>query len=124
MIIATDGIWQYMSNQNVAAIAQAHYEQGAAEAAANAIVRRAAQLWRDVSLHPPNLSLERGLSRRHYMRRHLPRSQADRAKPVPQRAARGAEGARREEGGNLTLEQSRVGGQPPEGLLGPKEVSA
>jgi serine/threonine protein phosphatase PrpC len=42
LIIATDGIWQYMTNQNVAAIAQAHFEQGAAEAAANAIVRRAA----------------------------------------------------------------------------------
>jgi hypothetical protein len=38
-----------MTNQNVAAIAQAHFDQGAAEAAANAIVRRAAQLWRDVS---------------------------------------------------------------------------
>ena len=42
IIIATDGIWQYMTNQNVAAIAQAHFDQGAAEAAANAIVRRAA----------------------------------------------------------------------------------
>ena len=50
IIIATDGIWQYMSNTNVASIAQAHFEQGAAEAAANAIVRRAAQLWRDVSV--------------------------------------------------------------------------
>lgn len=39
-----------MSNTNVASIAQAHFEQGAAEAAANAIVRRAAQLWRDVSV--------------------------------------------------------------------------
>ncbi len=26
IVIATDGIWQYMSNQNVAAIAQAHFE--------------------------------------------------------------------------------------------------
>ena len=36
-----------MSNQNVANIALAHYQQGAAEAAANAIVRRATQLWRE-----------------------------------------------------------------------------
>ena len=40
-VIASDGIWEFMSNQNVANIALAHYEQGAAEAAANAIVRRA-----------------------------------------------------------------------------------
>ena len=36
-----------MSNQNVANIAIAHFESGAAEAAANAIVRRATQLWRE-----------------------------------------------------------------------------
>jgi serine/threonine protein phosphatase PrpC len=42
IIVASDGIWEFMSVQNVASIAQAHFEQGAAEAAANAIVRRAA----------------------------------------------------------------------------------
>ena len=47
MIIASDGIWEFMSNQNVANIALAHYNAGAAEAAANAIVRRATQLWRE-----------------------------------------------------------------------------
>ena len=47
LIIASDGIWEFMSNQNVANIALAHYEAGAAEAAANAIVRRATQLWRE-----------------------------------------------------------------------------
>ena len=47
MIIASDGIWEFMSNQNVANIALAHYQAGAAEAAANAIVRRATQLWRE-----------------------------------------------------------------------------
>ena len=41
LIIASDGIWEFMSNSNVANIALAHYEAGAAEAAANAIVRRA-----------------------------------------------------------------------------------
>ena len=45
--MASDGIWEHMTNQNVAAIAQAHFEQGAAEAAANAIVRRATQLWKE-----------------------------------------------------------------------------
>lgn len=38
-----------MTVQNVAQIAQAHYEAGQAEAAANAIVKRATQLWKDVS---------------------------------------------------------------------------
>ena len=47
MIIASDGIFELMTNQNVANIALAHYETGAAEAAANAIVRRATQLWRE-----------------------------------------------------------------------------
>ena len=41
MILASDGIWEFMTNQNVANIAMAHYAAGAAEAAANAIVRRA-----------------------------------------------------------------------------------
>ena len=40
-IIASDGIFEFMSNQNVANIAMAHFESGQAEAAANAIVRRA-----------------------------------------------------------------------------------
>ena len=47
LILASDGIWQYMTAQNVAQIAQAHYESGQAEAAANAIIRRATQLWKD-----------------------------------------------------------------------------
>lgn len=47
MVIASDGIWEFMSNQNVANIALAHYDAGAAEAASNAIVRRATQLWRE-----------------------------------------------------------------------------
>ena len=46
-IIASDGIFEFMSNQNVANIAMAHFESGQAEAAANAIVRRATQLWRE-----------------------------------------------------------------------------
>jgi len=50
LILASDGIWDHMSVHNVAQIAQAHYEAGQAEAAANAIVRRATQLWKDVSL--------------------------------------------------------------------------
>lgn len=49
LILASDGIWTNMSVQNVAQIAQAHYEMGQAEAAANAIVRRATQLWKDKS---------------------------------------------------------------------------
>ena len=50
LILASDGIWEHMTIQNVAQIAQAHYEIGQAEAAANAIVRRATQLWKDVSI--------------------------------------------------------------------------
>lgn len=41
LILASDGIWKHMTVHNVAQIAQAHYEMGQAEAAANAIVRRA-----------------------------------------------------------------------------------
>lgn len=71
----------------MAQIAQAHFELGQAEAAANAIVRRATQLWKDVSACcfvaltclNTDLSafLETRIGRRHHVRDYLFGPQAD-----------------------------------------------
>ena len=47
LIIASDGVWEFLSNEDVARIAFQFYEQGHAEQAANTIVREAAQLWKE-----------------------------------------------------------------------------
>lgn len=41
IIIASDGVWEFMSNEDVAKTVKQFYEKGAAEAAANAVVRKA-----------------------------------------------------------------------------------
>ena len=43
MVIASDGVWEFMSNEFVASIVTPFFSQGHAEQAANSIVREAAQ---------------------------------------------------------------------------------
>ena len=43
MVIASDGVWEFMSNEFVANIVTPFFSQGHAEQAANSIVREAAQ---------------------------------------------------------------------------------
>jgi serine/threonine protein phosphatase PrpC len=42
LIVASDGVWEFLSNERVAQLAMPFYSQGHAEQAANAIVKEAA----------------------------------------------------------------------------------
>jgi serine/threonine protein phosphatase PrpC len=71
VVLATQGIWRMMSDRNVASLASAHYEAGAAEAAANALVRRATTLWKEKHNYVEDITcvvifLERGLIRKNF----------------------------------------------------------
>ena len=46
MIIASDGVWEFLSNEDVAKIVSPYYLQGHAEQAANQVVREAANQWK------------------------------------------------------------------------------
>ena len=46
LIIASDGVWEFLSNEQVSAIVQPFYALGQAEQAANQIVRDAANQWK------------------------------------------------------------------------------
>ena len=46
MVIASDGVWEFMSNEYVASIVTPFFQQGHAEQAANSIVREAALQWK------------------------------------------------------------------------------
>ena len=46
IIIASDGVWEFLSNDAVAEMAMRFYETGQAEQAANTIVREAAEQWK------------------------------------------------------------------------------
>jgi serine/threonine protein phosphatase PrpC len=46
MVIASDGVWEFLSNEQVANIVQPFYNQGHAEQAANCIVRESANQWK------------------------------------------------------------------------------
>ena len=43
IIIASDGVWEFLSNEKVAAMAMKFYNEGLAEQAANTIVRESAE---------------------------------------------------------------------------------
>jgi len=43
MIIASDGVWEFLSNDQIAELAMRFYDTGQAEQAANTIVREAAE---------------------------------------------------------------------------------
>ena len=47
LIIASDGVWEFLTNEQVAAMALPFYPSGQAEQAANTIVREAAKTWKE-----------------------------------------------------------------------------
>lgn len=46
LVIASDGVWEFLSNEDVANIVYPFYEQNAPEAAANALVKAAFKKWK------------------------------------------------------------------------------
>lgn len=46
LVIASDGVWEFLSNEDVANIVYPFYEQNAPEAAANALVKAAYKKWK------------------------------------------------------------------------------
>jgi serine/threonine protein phosphatase PrpC len=46
MIIASDGVWEFLSNEDVAKITSPYYLKNAPEAAANALVKEAYKKWK------------------------------------------------------------------------------
>lgn len=46
VVIATDGVWEFLSNQEVAEIVMPYYLENQPEAAANAVVRASHARWR------------------------------------------------------------------------------
>lgn len=47
VVIASDGVWEFLSNEDVANIVLPFYEQNAPEAAANALVKAAFKKWKE-----------------------------------------------------------------------------
>ena len=47
IIIASDGVWEFLSNEEVAKLALPFYAAGQAEQAANTVVREAAKAWKE-----------------------------------------------------------------------------
>jgi len=47
IIIASDGVWEFLSNEDIAKIVWPYYIKNSPEQAGNAIVRAAAQSWRE-----------------------------------------------------------------------------
>ena len=50
MVIASDGVWEFMPNEEVAKISLPFYAKSAPEAAANALVKEAYKKWKQVSI--------------------------------------------------------------------------
>ena len=47
IVIASDGVWEFLSNEEIAAIVWPFYLKNSPELAGNAIVRASAQKWRE-----------------------------------------------------------------------------
>ena len=47
IIIASDGVWEFLSNEAIAKIVWPYYMKNSPEQAGNAIVRAAAQKWKE-----------------------------------------------------------------------------
>jgi len=47
MIIASDGVWEFLSNEAIAKICWPYYLKNSPEPAGNAILRAAAKKWRE-----------------------------------------------------------------------------
>jgi serine/threonine protein phosphatase PrpC len=48
LVIASDGVWEFLSNEEVAKIAYPFFSKSAPEAAANALVKEAYKKWKTV----------------------------------------------------------------------------
>ncbi len=59
VVIATDGVWEFLSNEDVASIILPFFLENQPEAAANALVRHAHQRWRQVSQKLNNICRKR-----------------------------------------------------------------
>jgi serine/threonine protein phosphatase PrpC len=51
IVIASDGVWEFLENEDVAKIVLPYYEQNAPEAAANALVKASYKKWKEVSFY-------------------------------------------------------------------------
>jgi len=47
VVIASDGVWEFLSNEEIGQIVWPFYQENSPEQAGNAIVRAAAQKWRE-----------------------------------------------------------------------------
>ena len=77
IVIASDGIWEFMNNNDVASIVYPYYEANNAEGAAEALVREAYLHWKRVSERVPLTILYfngtgRGRDRRHHVSCNIP----------------------------------------------------
>ncbi len=50
IVIASDGVWEFLSNEDVARIVMPFYESNAPEAAANALVKASFKKWKQVKI--------------------------------------------------------------------------
>ena len=48
LVIASDGVWEFLSNEEVAAIVYPFYEKNTPEGAANALVKASYKKWKQV----------------------------------------------------------------------------
>jgi serine/threonine protein phosphatase PrpC len=46
VVVASDGVWEFLSNMDVAKIVYPYFEKNAPEAAANALVKEALKTWK------------------------------------------------------------------------------
>jgi len=44
-VIASDGVWEFISNEEVASIIMPHYKQNSAEKAAEALIKESIRRW-------------------------------------------------------------------------------
>jgi serine/threonine protein phosphatase PrpC len=51
LVVASDGVWEFMPNEEVAKISEPFYSKSAPEAAANALVKEAYKRWKIVIIY-------------------------------------------------------------------------
>lgn len=47
MVLASDGVWEFLSNEEVASITLPYFDENKPEAAANALVKEAHKKWKE-----------------------------------------------------------------------------
>ena len=76
IVIASDGLWEFMSNEEVSRIVGPFYDQNQPEQASNALVKAAHARWLEVSFYFPLIFvIGRGSNRRHHRSNNLFRTQ-------------------------------------------------